>query len=125
MAAAARRPVGSSRVTVARRTPQRGPHDAAPSVRRPPRSDSLVMLGVTGDLAKKKLIPAVYRLHERGLLDIPVVGLARPDWSHVDLANHVRGSLEDTGEKFDNRTLDELLEQWRYVSGDYEDPRRS
>ncbi len=39
-----------------------------------PRSDCLVMLGVTGDLAKKKLIPAVYRLHARGLLNIPVVG---------------------------------------------------
>jgi glucose-6-phosphate 1-dehydrogenase len=88
-----------------------------------PRSDCLVMLGVTGDLAKKKLIPAVYRLHARGLLNIPVVGLARPDWSHVDLANHVRGSLEDTGEKFDNNTLDDLLEHWSYVSGEYEDPQ--
>ncbi|MGZ4680954.1 MAG: glucose-6-phosphate dehydrogenase [Acidimicrobiales bacterium] len=91
------------------------PHDR-------PRSDCLVMLGVTGDLAKKKLIPAVYRLHARGLLDIPVVGLARPDWSHADLESHVRGSLEDTGEKFDDQTLGSLLANWSYVSGDYEDP---
>ena len=46
-----------------------------------PTSDCLVMLGVTGDLAKKKLFPAVYRLHTRWLLEVPIIGLARPDWS--------------------------------------------
>ena len=49
------------------------PLNTAPPSR--PRSDTLVMLGITGDLAKKKLIPAVYRLHCRGLLGIPIVGI--------------------------------------------------
>src|SRR5262245_29499193 len=83
-------------VSVAPLRPERGAMPPAPPPSRP-RSDCLVMLGVTGDLAKKKLIPAVYRLHARGILDIPVVGLARPQWSHDDLASHVRGSLEDAG----------------------------
>jgi glucose-6-phosphate 1-dehydrogenase len=87
-----------------------------------PRSDTLVMLGITGDLAKKKLIPAVYRLHCRGLLNIPIVGLARPQWSHDDLASHVKASLEDTGEKFDQEKFDSLIATWSYVSGDYNDP---
>ena len=87
-----------------------------------PRSDTLVMLGVTGDLAKKKLIPAVYRLHCRGLLGVPVVGLARPDWTHQDLANHVKASLHDTGEAFDQDQYDSLMSTWTYVSGEYADP---
>src|SRR3954470_1703440 len=96
------------------------PLNRAPSVR--PHSDTLVMLGITGDLAKKKLIPAVYRLHCRGRLGIPIVGLARPDWTKEDLANHVKASLEDTGEKFDQDQYDSLMETWSYVSGDYNDP---
>ncbi len=67
-----------------------------------PRSDCLVMLGITGDLAKKKLIPAVYRLHRAGPARHPgrrsgPAGLER----RRTCANHVRASIEDTGEKFD------------------------
>jgi len=80
------------------------PLSKLPSTR--PRSDTLVMLGITGDLAKKKLIPAVYRLHCRGLLGIPVVGLARPDWTQEDLASHVKASLLDCGEEFDQDQYD-------------------
>ena len=70
------------------------------------------MLGVTGDLAKKKLIPAVYRLHARGLLEHP----RRRAWPDRTGATSTwpttcAASLEDTGEKFDNKTLDDLLEQ--------------
>ena len=101
---------------------ERGPMPLSKIPATRPRSDTLVMLGVTGDLAKKKLIPAVYRLHCRGLLGIPVVGLARPDWSQADLAAHVKASLEDTGEKFDQAQYDSLMATWTYVSGDYNDP---
>ena len=96
------------------------PLTSLPSSR--PHSDTLVMLGITGDLAKKKLIPAVYRLHRRGLLGIPVVGLARPDWSQDDLASHIKTSLLDAGEDFDQTQYDRLMQRWSYVSGDYNDP---
>ncbi len=55
-----------------------------------PTSDCLVMLGVTGDLAKKKLFPAVYRLHCRWLLEVPIIGLARPHWGEDQLREHAR-----------------------------------
>ena len=42
--------------------------------------DALVLFGVTGDLARKLLVPALYRLAERGVLTVPVVGVARADW---------------------------------------------
>jgi glucose-6-phosphate 1-dehydrogenase len=86
-----------------------------------PRSDRLVMLGITGDLAKKKLIPAIYRLHRRGLLEIPVVGLAREDWTTEQLRDHARESLETAGEKFDQADFDGLMAKLSYVTGDYND----
>ena len=49
------------------------PLQPQPSPAQRPRSDCIVLLGVTGDLALKKLLPAVYRLTRRGLLGIPVV----------------------------------------------------
>ena len=41
-----------------------------------PRSDALVLFGVTGDLAHKKIFPALYRMVKRGALDVPVIGVA-------------------------------------------------
>lgn len=84
-----------------------------------PLSDALVMLGITGDLAKKKLIPAVYRLHRRGILNVPVVGLALPDWTQEDLAQHIKKSLLEAGEDFDQKNFDALVSNMTYVSGDY------
>ncbi|HEX7444206.1 MAG TPA: glucose-6-phosphate dehydrogenase, partial [Acidimicrobiales bacterium] len=87
-----------------------------------PRSDCLVMLGITGDLAKKKLLPAVYRLHGRGLLNIPVIGLAREDWTTEHLRAHVRESIENSPEKFDETQYEGLMAGFSYVQGDYNDP---
>jgi glucose-6-phosphate 1-dehydrogenase len=87
-----------------------------------PNSDCLVMLGVTGDLAKKKLFPAVYRLHCRWLLEVPVIGLARDDWGPDQLQRHARESIQDAGEKFDERQFDALMKKFSYVRGDYSDP---
>ena len=50
-----------------------------------PLSDALVMFGASGDLARKKLFPAVYRLFRRGLLDVPVVGVALDPWTDDDM----------------------------------------
>lgn len=84
-----------------------------------PRSDLLVMFGASGDLAKKKLFPAIYRLEARGLLGIPVIGVALDDWSDDDLRAHARQSLVDEGEKIDEKVFERLAANMSYVSGNY------
>ena len=62
------------------------------------RSDALVMFGATGDLARKKLFPAVYQMEGRDVLDgMPVIGVASSDWDDDRLRAHARGSLDDKG----------------------------
>ncbi len=68
----------------------------SPTPTAPPRSDLLVMFGASGDLAKKKLFPAVYRLEKRGLLGIPVIGVAFDDWTDADLVAHARAAIVET-----------------------------
>jgi glucose-6-phosphate 1-dehydrogenase len=87
-----------------------------------PRSDLLVLFGSSGDLAKKKLFPAIYRLEVRGRLDIPVIGVAREDWTDDDLRNHCRASIADAGEVWDQAAFDRLAAKLTYVCGDYNDP---
>jgi glucose-6-phosphate 1-dehydrogenase len=91
-----------------------------PSAR--PRSDLLVMFGASGDLAKKKLFPAVYRLEKRGLLGIPVVGVALDDWTDEDLRAHAHRSIVEAGEPWDQGAFDRLSARLHYVAGDYADP---
>lgn len=86
-----------------------------------PRSDLLVMFGASGDLAKKKLFPAVYRLEKRGLLGIPVIGVALDDWSDDDLRNHARAAIAEDGEEWDEAAFGRLAANMRYVSGNYAD----
>jgi glucose-6-phosphate 1-dehydrogenase len=97
------------------------PHVVEPLGDRP-RSDALVMFGASGDLAKKKLFPAVYRLHRRGLLDVPVIGVAIDDWTDADLIAHAKQSLLDEGEDFDQASFDQLAASMHYVAGDYAKP---
>ncbi|MGI9538701.1 MAG: glucose-6-phosphate dehydrogenase [Miltoncostaeaceae bacterium] len=87
----------------------------------PPPSDALVMFGATGDLAHKQLFRAVYRLARRGLLGIPVIGVAFDDWTDDQLRERARTSVAESGEPLDDRVMDELLSSMRYVSGDYRD----
>jgi glucose-6-phosphate 1-dehydrogenase len=88
-----------------------------------PRSDALVMFGASGDLAKKKLFPAVYRLHRRGLLDIPIVGVALDDWTDQDMVNRAEESIRDEGEDWDDAAFAALAGHMRFVSGDYAEPQ--
>jgi glucose-6-phosphate 1-dehydrogenase len=85
----------------------------------PPRSDSLVMFGASGDLAKKKLFPALYRLSKRGLLDVPVTGVALDDWSDADLVAHAEAAIRDDGEEWDQAAFDAMTAPMHYVAGDY------
>ena len=76
-----------------RRLRRQGPLGHAPRVRRArgeegvnaPKADALVFYGATGDLAFKKIFPALQAMVRRGVLDVPVIGVARQGWSLADL----------------------------------------
>src|SRR5271168_5326286 len=85
-------------------------------------SDALVVFGVTGDLANKMIFPALYAMVKRGVLNVPVIGVAFPKWSLQRLHNHVTESIKRSGRIDDKRALHRLLSQFKYVSGDYKDP---
>jgi glucose-6-phosphate 1-dehydrogenase len=86
------------------------------------RSDALVLFGVTGDLAHKMIFPALYAMVKRGVLNVPVIGVAFPNWSLQRLRNRVTDSIKRSG-RIDNKSaLHHLLSQFKYVSGDYKDP---
>lgn len=86
-----------------------------------PRSDALVIFGVTGDLAYKKIFPALAAMSRRGHLEGPVIGVARADWTVDQLRERVRASIKEHGGA-ENGALDKLLSQMDYVRGDYADP---
>ena len=86
-------------------------------------SDALVLFGVTGDLAHKKIFPALYAMVKRGGLKFPVIGVAFPKWSLERLHKRVTDSLERSGGIDNKRALRDLLSQLKYVSGDYRDIR--
>ena len=84
-------------------------------------SDALVLFGVTGDLAHKMIFPALYALAKRGVLKVPIIGVASPNWSLAQLCNRVKDSLERSGGIDNQRALHHFLSLFRYVSGDYND----
>ncbi len=86
------------------------------------RSDAVVLFGATGDLARKKLFPALYNLAARGKLNIPVIGVARSDWDDQTLRDYAARSVRDLIKDADEGTLTSMLERLTYVSGDYGDP---
>src|SRR6201982_2167011 len=86
-----------------------------------PRSDALVFFGVTGDLAYKKIFPSLQAMLKRGHLDVPIVGVAKTDWTLEQLKARVRDSLEKHG-GIDSVAFDKLCGLLRYVDGDYSDP---
>src|SRR5262249_40332410 len=85
------------------------------------RSDALVFYGVTGDLAFKKIFPALQAMVRRGQLGVPVVGVARSKWTIDQLRQRVRDSLEQHG-GVDPTAFEKLSKLLRYVSVDYADP---
>jgi glucose-6-phosphate 1-dehydrogenase len=85
-------------------------------------SGALVIFGVTGDLAHKKIFPALYAMVKRGTLKVPVIGVAFPKWSMERLHKRVTDSIERCGGVDNKRALQHLLSQLKYVSGDYNAP---
>jgi glucose-6-phosphate 1-dehydrogenase len=87
-----------------------------------PAADALVIFGVTGDLAHKKIFPALQGLVRHGVLDVPVIGVARGGSGLEGLRERMRDSIETNG-RVDEAAFARLLELVRYVDGDYRDPR--
>jgi glucose-6-phosphate 1-dehydrogenase len=85
------------------------------------RSDALVFFGATGDLVYKKIFPALYAMARRGRLDVPVIGVARSDWTLDQFRDRARESIAQHG-PVDQRGLNVLMEHLRYLRGDYGDP---
>ena len=85
-------------------------------------ADALVIFGVTGDLAHKKIFPALYAMAKRGVLNVPVVGIAAPQWSLEQLRKQAADSIQQDGKIDDRSALDHLLSWLLYVGGDYKDP---
>ena len=83
-------------------------------------SDALVFFGATGDLAFKKIFPALHAMARRGVLDVPVVGVAKSGWDLTKFVAHARSSIEQHG-KPDDAAFEVLAAKLRYVDGDYND----
>jgi glucose-6-phosphate 1-dehydrogenase len=84
-------------------------------------SDALVFYGATGDLAYKKIFPALQAMAKRGRLKVPVIGVAREGWNLERLRARARESVEKHG-GVDPAAFDELCRLMRYVGGDYREP---
>jgi glucose-6-phosphate 1-dehydrogenase len=84
-------------------------------------SDAFVFFGATGDLAHKKIFPALQALIRAGDLDMPIIGMARAGWTLERLRDRARDSLERNG-GVDAEAFARLSAQLRYVDGDYADP---
>jgi glucose-6-phosphate 1-dehydrogenase len=85
-------------------------------------ADALVIFGVTGDLCHKMIFPALYAMVRRGVLDVPVVGVAAPNWSAAQLRKQAKDSIRQAGRIEDREALNHLLSLLRYVGGDYNEP---
>lgn len=86
-------------------------------------SDALVVFGVTGDLVHKKVFPALYSMAKRGVLDIPVIGVASSKLSLAQISERATDSIKASGGIDDPKALHHFLSRLSYVSGNYNDPR--
>jgi glucose-6-phosphate 1-dehydrogenase len=84
-------------------------------------ADVLVFFGATGDLAKKKIFPALYQLTRKGKLDMPVIGVSSRPWGDDDLRSYAREALLAAKVPIDEKVLVRLLANLGNVSGNYED----
>lgn len=85
-------------------------------------SDALVLFGMTGDLAHKKIFPALYAMAKRGKLNVPVIGVASSTMTRAQLRKRIAASLRESGKIDDKPAFEQLVSQVRYVSGDYSRP---
>lgn len=86
-----------------------------------PRSDAFVFFGATGDLAYKKIFPALQAMLRRGNLNVPIIGVAKQGWKVDQLRERIRASLNEHGGGVDEAAFAKLNALLGYVDGDYND----
>ena len=88
-----------------------------------PPADALVLFGATGDLSKRKLFPALYRMEDDGHLDVPVIGVARSDWTDDGFRQHAHDSILAANPDAKAVVIEALLARLDLIQGDYTDPK--
>jgi glucose-6-phosphate 1-dehydrogenase len=86
------------------------------------KADALVLFGATGDLAKKKLFPALYDLEELNELDVQIFGVASSKWTQDVFRSNVESAIRARKPDADEKVLGKLLNEMQLLVGDYEDP---
>ena len=87
-----------------------------------PEAGALVIFGITGDLARKQTLRALYRLEASHHLACKVIGVARQDWSTQHLVDHARRSIQESGQQVDAAVFGRLARRLSYLPGDFSDP---
>ncbi|MGB5758952.1 MAG: glucose-6-phosphate dehydrogenase [Acidimicrobiales bacterium] len=88
-----------------------------------PVGDALILFGASGDLSRKKLLPALYELTSEGRLEMPVIGVANSDWDDKDFVERTKLAVNECfGADTDVEALHRLCKRLRYVAGEYDDP---
>jgi glucose-6-phosphate 1-dehydrogenase len=85
----------------------------------PPVADALVVFGISGDLARKMTLKSLYLLERRGMLDCPVIGVARERWSDDDLREHALAAVKAAKVPFSKKVFDRFAARLSYVQGDF------
>jgi glucose-6-phosphate 1-dehydrogenase len=88
----------------------------------PVAADAFVFFGATGDLAYKKIFPALQGMIRRGNLSVPVIGVAKSGWKIEQLRDRARSSLQEHGGGVDEQAFARLVSLLQYIDGDYADP---
>ena len=86
------------------------------------KADALVLFGATGDLAKKKLFPALYDLEELNELDVQIFGVASSKWTQEVFRENVEAAIRTRKPDADEKVLGKLLNEMQLLVGDYENP---
>ena len=86
------------------------------------KADALVLFGATGDLAKKKLFPALYDLESLGELEVKIFGVASSKWTQEQFKSNVETAIRARKPDTDPKVLNRLLSDMQLLVGDYEDP---
>jgi glucose-6-phosphate 1-dehydrogenase len=86
------------------------------------KADALVLFGATGDLAKKKLFPALYDLEELNELDVEIFGVASSKWTQDVFRENVEAAIRVRKPEADEKVLGKLLNEMQLLVGDYENP---
>jgi len=84
-------------------------------------ADALILFGITGDLAKRRLFPALYHMAEDDLLDMPVIGVSRSPEDSDSLRRRARIAVEASGVEVDESAFERLGSRLSHVPGDYQD----